>query len=512
MNFLKKLADAIDRNQSLLCVGLDPDPAKLPTKFRTSTTPKGMATAGQSAPSFTPVDELLAWNQAIISETWDFTCVYKPNIAFYEALGTDGMWLLRKTLELIPDDIPVLLDAKRGDIGSTAEAYAKACFDDLNVDAVTLSPYLGRDSISPFAQYADKGLFVLCHTSNPSASEFQTMEVADWQLLDREPNWPLYLHVARTATQWSPNVGLVVGATYPDAMEAVRRVAPKAWILAPGIGSQGGDLEATLSAGLRTDGTGMLINVSRSIAQADSPGDAAKTLRDNINAVRLDRSYTVGAQSTSNERKASTADPDIGPHDERLKSLVCQLASLGAVKFGEFTLASGMTSPFYIDLRLLVSAPSLLSYAASLYKPLLNQLNVDRIAGVPYAGLPIATTLSVQANKPMIYTRKEVKEHGLGKNVEGAWQKGDRVVIIEDVATSGGSIIDTAIKLRALGLIIEDAIVLIDREHNAAEKLALAGIKMHSVVGLSDMLHILIESGQLTEDKLQEIIKFVRGG
>lgn len=153
--------------------------------------------------------------------------LHKPNIAFYEAFGTIGMEALRQTLALIPPHIPVLLDAKRGDIGSTAEAYACACFDDLGVDGVTLSPYLGKDSIEPFACYADKGLFVLCHTSNPGAGEFQELEIADWRTLDREPNQPSYIRVARMAAAWSPNVGLVVGATFPQAIADVRSAAPK---------------------------------------------------------------------------------------------------------------------------------------------------------------------------------------------------------------------------------------------------------------------------------------------
>ena len=136
---------------------------------------------------------------------------------------------------------------------------------------MTLSPYLGRDSIAPFAAYADKGLFVLCHTSNASAGEFQTLEISDWRTLDREPNQPLHLHVARTATGWSPTVGLVVGATYPDALREVRKAAPHAWFLVPGIGAQGGD-PALLSAGLREDGLGIIVNASRGVGRGGSPG------------------------------------------------------------------------------------------------------------------------------------------------------------------------------------------------------------------------------------------------
>ncbi len=151
---------------------------------------------------------------------------------------------------------------------------------------MTLSPYLGRDSIDPFARYAGKGLFVLCHTSNPGAGEFQELEIADWRSLDREPNQPLYVHVARTAALWSPNVGLVVGATFPEAIARVRAAAPAAWFLVPGIGTQGGDLAATLRAGLRADGLGLIINASRNIALAADHRQAALALRDDINRER----------------------------------------------------------------------------------------------------------------------------------------------------------------------------------------------------------------------------------
>lgn len=495
MDFYEKLQHSVENNQSLLCVGLDPLISAIPSRYRSN-----------SYDSRATTDELLAWNQAIIAETCTLVCAYKPNIAFYEALGTKGMSLLRKTLALIPKEIPIILDAKRGDIGSTAAAYAAACFEDLKVDAVTLNPYLGRDSLEPFLAFADKGLFVLCHTSNPGAQDFQMLEISDWQLLDREPNWPLYLHVARQAAQWSPQIGLVVGATYPEAMQSVRRVAPAAFILAPGVGAQGGDLQATMEAGLRPDRSGILIHVSRSISVAASHRDAADSLRNTINDARKRARMPTRLQSTKRVRSIHTARDSSATS---IESIVPELADLGSIKFGEFKLASGMVSPFYIDLRLLVSRPTLLNRAAAAYAQILNNLKFDRIAGVPYAGLPIATAIALQTQIPMLYLRKEQKTHGTGKEIEGEWYRGERVVVIEDVITRGGSLLESVIRLRALGLIVEDAIVLIDREHDGEERLKLAGVRLHSIIGLSDMLHTLVDSGQLTEEKLQEVIRFV---
>jgi len=483
IHFFDKLTQAITRNTSLLCIGLDPSPDQIPARYRRA--------------DGDPIAAILAWNQAVIEQTTDLVCAYKPNIAFYEALGLPGLTLLRQTLDLIPAHIPVILDAKRGDMGNTSVAYARACFEQWNVDAVTLSPYLGRDSIEPFTRYGDRGLFVLCHTSNPSAGDFQSLEINDWRTLDRAPNEPLYLNVARTATAWSANVGLVVGATYPAAIAAVRAVAPQAWFLVPGVGAQGGDLEATVAAGLRADGLGVIVSASRGVCLAEDPRAEAEQLRTAMNLVRQQRQPVV------HKTEALPA--------AHLQSLIANLAALEAIKFGSFTLASGLVSPFYIDLRLLVSQPALLAQAASAYAALLAELACDRIAGVPYAALPIGTAVAIESDKPLIYMRKEAKTHGLGKTIEGVWQPGERIVIIEDLITSGGSIIQTAEQLRAAGLIVEDAIVLIDREQGGAENLAAAGITAHSVLTLGTLVDALVAMGKLTNAKRQEVLAFVNG-
>ncbi len=261
--FLERLGAVARRNDSWLCVGLDPDPEMLP--------------AGAS------LDDFLA---GIVDATRDQVCCYKPNLAFFEALGLDGWLALRKVLDKLRADVPVLVDAKRGDTPQTMRAYARAIFDNLGADAVTLNPYMGGDSLAPFFDYTDRGVFVLCKTSNPGSGELQDL------LVDDEP---LFVHVAKRAVTWDKygTLGLVVGATYPSDVAAVRRVAPEAPILLPGVGAQAGDLEHSVQAAVDKQGGGALVNASRSVLYASRGTDwqaaarsEAQRMRAAINAAR----------------------------------------------------------------------------------------------------------------------------------------------------------------------------------------------------------------------------------
>jgi len=263
VRFVSRLLDACRRNRSLLCVGLDPDPGKLPVK------------------------DVFEFNKAIIDATADLVCAYKPNLAFYEALGVRGLQALKKTVAYIPKNIPVIGDAKRGDIGNTATAYARALFGYYKFDAVTLNPYLGYDSVEPFLDYKDKGVFVLCRTSNSSACDFQ-------DLVDNF-GMKFYQSVALRAGDWNTagNVGLVVGATYPEELREIRKLCPEMLLLIPGIGAQGGDLELSVKYGVDANQEKAIIAAARQVLYASKGADyaqaarhAAIELRDSINRYR----------------------------------------------------------------------------------------------------------------------------------------------------------------------------------------------------------------------------------
>jgi orotidine-5'-phosphate decarboxylase len=251
---LKKLEAAIRNHRSLVCVGLDTDPRQIPSCLRRYH------------------DPALVFNRRIIAATHDVVCAYKLNTAFYEAHGEHGWRRLAATIQAVPPDVPVILDGKRGDIGNTSGQYARALFDHLGADAVTLSPYMGLDSLTPFLAYRDKLAFILCLTSNQGAGDFQL----------RPRRSPLFLEVARRINQWQRrfgNCGLVAGATYPARLRAIRALCPTSFFLVPGIGAQQGDLAAVVRWGARLDGSGLVINASRSIIYASPGRDFASMAR-----------------------------------------------------------------------------------------------------------------------------------------------------------------------------------------------------------------------------------------
>jgi len=271
MELNPRIREMIRNRNSLVCVGLDVNPDRIPQHVMSG------------------IDPVFRFNKAIIDATSDLVLAYKPNLAFYEALGTEGWDILKRTVDYIPDGILKIGDAKRGDIGSTAQKYAEALFH-LGFDVVTVNPYLGWDSVAPFVQDEARGVFILCLTSNPSSRDFQ-YDVTDGRTL--------YQKIAQTAVRWNEknNCGLVVGATHSDELRQVRDLAPDLPFLIPGIGAQGGDLEASILSGTDELGEMAVINSSRGIIYASSGEDFAdtarretQTLRDSINAIRTKKS------------------------------------------------------------------------------------------------------------------------------------------------------------------------------------------------------------------------------
>jgi len=467
-SFWRKLKGSIEKRYSLLCVGLDPRPERIPSRYAS----------------------VANFNKAIVDATAGVACAYKPNIAFYEALGPSGLRALRETLDYIPDDIPVLLDAKRNDIASTAAAYAKAVYEIWGVDAVTVNPYLGRDGVQPFLEYGNRGVFLLCKTSNPSAGEVQ--------------NWsqgaePLYRHIAALATTWAKGheIGLVIGATYPEVIADVRDRSPNTWFLVPGVGAQGGELRAVLQAGLRPDGMGLIINSSRGILYSGNPRAAAMSLRDEINAMR-DQAASLGRARS--------------PHQHQVARLARVLFEAGCIQFGDFVLHSGAHSPVYVDLRRLVAYPRALEEVARSYVPMLLSLRYDRLAAIPYAALPIGTAIALQIGSPLIYPRREVKAYGTRRRIEGEYRPGERVVLLDDLITHGGSKLEALEPLLAAGLMVEDVVVLIDREQGGAEDLARHGYRLHAATTLRELVDALAAGGQLSSAEAQRVHAYLNAG
>lgn len=473
MNFFERLNKAIATNNSLLVVGLDPNPEMMPAKY-------------QQLAAENLITALKTWLIEVIQQTSDRVCVYKPTLGFYQALGQAGFSLLEQVLAAIPPEIPIILDAKHGDL-NTSTAFAATIFQQWQVDGVTLTPYAGQDHAAPFLVYSDKGIFILCHTSNPQA-----------EALQRYPNQeqPFYLQVVKESQLWATpeQLCLEVGTTDAGVVAKIRAIAPERLILLRSIWSKPENLGKIINTGLNADGTGLLIPVPQDFLTQEDLSSQILTLNQEINQYRTAK---LLSPSSCPIWTANVCLLNQHPYQD----LILQLFDIGCLLFGEYVQASGATFSYYIDLRKIISNPQLFNQVLAAYEDIVANLDFDRLAGIPYGALPTATGLALNLQRPMIFPRKEVKAHGTRRLIEGNFYPGEKVVVIDDILISGKSVMEGANKLKSAGLEVEDIVVFIDHEGGVKERLANHGYCAHSVLSISEITDTLYESGRINEEQ-----------
>jgi uridine monophosphate synthetase len=479
-NWAERLDATIRSQKSILCVGLDPIYAKLPPKYRT----------GDMA------NDIFEFNRRVIDGAAPFAAAFKPQYKCYSAEGEEGIRALRLTCDYIRErypHIPVILDAKYADIGHTLERCAQEAFDLFRVDAVTAMPAPGKEALTPLISRPGKGCFMVVRTSNPGAEEIQDIETAGGE--------PLYVEITRKIAQsWNKEggVGLVAPATEPSVLADVRRAAPGLPILCPGVGAQGGDLQAAVAAGLNASGAGLIINVSRGITEASDPTEAAREWRDRLEAAR---------QNVQNRR------PQVqSAISSELRDVIVEMFKIGAIQFRPVKLKSGLNSPYYNDLRMLSSYPRLLRAVAGLMAGTLEKdgLKPDILVGIALAGIPLSTSLSQHTGIPGGYVRSERKEHGTKRMVEGVWSDGATALLVDDVVSDGASKLEVLGHLQEAGLQVHDIVVLVDRGQGGPEVMASYGLHCHAVITMEAVLDVLLGERLITAEHVEEAHRFMQ--
>ena len=485
------MAQAIETQGSILCVGLDPVYESLPTAHKT----------GDVA------QDLFAFNRGIVDAAAPYAAAFKLQYKCYSAEGEAGITALRLTCAYIKErypHIPVILDAKYADIGHVLERCAHEAFELLGVDAVTAMPAPGRQALTPLISRPGKGCFMVVRTSNPGAEELQDIEVASGE--------PLYVAITRRiAQEWAEaqaavgSIGLVAPATEPRVLAQVRQAAPHLPLLCPGVGAQGGDLQAALVAGLDRQGGGLLINISRAIMEAADPGEAARQWRDRMQAGRA----TITPISTTTTTTTVTARATTHPVD--LQEVVLEMFRTGAIRFEPVTLKSGLVSPYYNNLRILASYPPLLRRVAALMARTMRSagLNPHILIGIAEAGIPLAVALSQHTGIPAGYVRSAAKTHGTRRMVEGAWAQGATALLVDDVVSDGASKLEVLGHLQEAGLQVRDILVVVDRGQGGPEAMARYGLQCHAVVTMEQVLEILLGAGLIGIEQVQQARHFM---
>ncbi|MEL6912374.1 MAG: bifunctional orotidine-5'-phosphate decarboxylase/orotate phosphoribosyltransferase [Cyanobacteria bacterium J06598_4] len=468
MNFTEKLDQAIASNNSLLIVGLDPNPEMMPAEYRHR---EGSL-----------LENIEAWLLWAISSTSDRVCAYKPTLGFYQALGIPGLQLLERILGAIPSSMPIILDAKHSDL-NTSTVFARTIFEQWQVDAVTLTPFAGQDHAAPFLVYADKAVFVLAHTSNPKA-----------ETLQRFPNLgqPYYLQVVKESQSWATpeQLYLEVGTTNLNVLSKIRAIAPERTILLRSLWSKKNNLESLIAIGLNNTGGGLLIPIPQDFLAQQNLAPEVANLNRKLNTYRQQKlPQAASCEIWTPNVCLLTSHP--------YQSLILELFDIGCLLFGEYVQASGATFSYYIDLRKIISNPHIFNQVLDAYGDIVQQLEFDRIAGIPYGALPTATGLALNLQRPMIFPRKEVKAHGTRRLIEGNFNPGEKVVVIDDILISGKSVMEGAEKLKSAGLEIDDIVVFIDHEGGVKDRLKDNGYNAYSVLNISEITDTLYEAGRI---------------
>jgi uridine monophosphate synthetase len=496
MSFFVQLTDAMAKRQSLLVTGLDPNPEML----------QSWATRhGMGGRSF--LSQARHWIKAVIEETAPHVCAYKPSLGFYQSLGPVGLELLHEVRDLVPRELPLIVDTKHGDLNSSS-AMAQYLFKEFGADAVTLSPLAGQDIAAPFLLYPGKAVVMTCHSSNQSARLFQHYPCEET---------PLYLQIVRETQLWGTpeQVLLEVGTSDPAILARVRAEAPERFLILRSLWNEEDNLEAMLEAGLSAAADGLLLPLPQHLLVEDDLASKAEALKQEISSTRqrwLEKQARTDQDQQDGARcdlwlpgQAQSRDQLEIHRDEALSSLIVELFDIGCLLFGEYVQASGAVFNYYIDLRQIISDPNLFHRVLHAYAGQLEGLIFDRIAGIPYGSLPTATGLSLQLHKPLIYPRKEVKAHGARRLIEGDFKEGDQVVVVDDILITGGSVLEAITTLESSGLVVRDVVVFIDHggdhDRHAKERLSEAGYRCHAVLSIDQITNVLHQAGRLNDEQ-----------
>ncbi len=488
MGFFIQLTEALADRQSLLVTGLDPNPEMLQS---------WAARRGMANRSF--LSQARHWIKAVIEATAPHVCAYKPSLGFYQALGPVGLELLLEVRELVPPELPLIVDTKHGDLNSSS-ALAHYLFRELAADAVTLSPLPGQDIAAPFLLYPGKAVVMTCHSSNQTA-----------RIIQHFPNEedPLFLRIVRETLLWGTQDQLLleVGTSDPAILARVRQVAPERFIILRSLWGEEEKLESMLQAGLTSAGDGLLLPLPQNLLVEDDMAERAAALKDQINGIRdrwLERQQGGGSCDLWLAGTPAAVPGGLGaPVPEPMDQLILDLFDIGCLLFGEYVQASGAVFNYYVDLRQIISDPNLFHRVLHAYAGCMGELIFDRIAGIPYGSLPTATGLSLLLHKPLIYPRKEVKAHGARRLIEGDFEEGDLAVVVDDILITGGSVLEGIAKLESSGLVVHDVVVFLDHggdhDRHARERLAAAGYRCHAVLEIERITRVLHRAGRLSD-------------